>query len=134
MTQQRSALQDLFDRVLKSGKTETKFEGNETREGSYISGFKDQITTAALDIGGYVVHVGRTGYKLFSLAADTEGEHYTIEVRKGDEILLEATRQGASVTKNFGAEERHTGTDTTPEGEWVITKGKLPQELEVLPA
>jgi hypothetical protein len=134
MTEKRSPVQDLFDHVFKSGKIGTNFDADRRREGTYVNGFNNRIETATLEIAGYVVQAKRTEYKLFSLAGDTQGERYALEVCKGSEVVLEATRQGASSTKKFGAEERYIGTDTTPEGEWVVAKGTLPQELEALPA
>lgn len=134
MTEKRSPLQDLFDRTFKSGKIGTNFDADRQREGTYVKGFRNRVETATHEIAGYVVQAKQIAYELFSLTGDTQGERYALEVCRGDEVVLEATRKGASSTKKFGAEERYIGTEITPEGEWVVANGTLPQELEALPA
>jgi len=129
-----TSLKTLFDRVLAEGAREVTGHGDRTPEASYTRGFRDEITTATLELGGYQVVATQVGWLTMEPAADKNGTRYALKVCQGDKVVFEATREGASASTNFGEEERYTGTDTTPAGEWVVVQGELPKELELVPA
>jgi hypothetical protein len=116
-----SPVQALFERVLREGIQDQKDEADRKRDGTYISGFRDQITLAELKADEYIVQAKKVAWQTFSLYADGKA-------------VFEAAREGASTSKNFGAEERYVDTTRTSEGEWTVVQGKLPAEFEVVPA
>jgi hypothetical protein len=137
MTKDRnSLLQELLNRVLKEGKKEKdrEHESDRQSEGSYIRGFSNYTTVAVLETNGFTVRATQIDWKAFSPSADAEGVRHALKILKGEDAVFEATREGASTSKNFGYEESYTGTTDTPEGEWKITRGELPKELETVSA
>jgi hypothetical protein len=136
MTEQKSPLQELFDRALKEGKKEKdrEYQGDRQRAGSYVNGFKDFTTVAALQIKGFTVQATQVDWQTFNPGADKDGSRYVLKILKGTKVVLEATREGASTSKNFGYEERYIDTTQTPEGEWQVVQGEFPKKLQAVPA
>ena len=94
-----------------------------------ISGFRNETDIAVLKLKGHIVEVTRLAWRTYSPGADKNGTRFTLKVLKGERVLFEAKREGASSSQNFGAGEMYLGTTHESEGEWVVVKGKLPERL-----
>ena len=128
------SMQALFDRLFAEGKQETTSEADRELEGSYVNGYKNFITTSTLEHGGFTIVATTTKWMTMSPAADQDGTRYSFEVKRGDEVIFKASREGASTSKNFGAEERYIGDENFEAKDWLVGEGELPAELESIAA
>ena len=111
------------------GHAESSTDANRESEGSYVQGYRNDINTWETKRGGYVVRTKKVAWQMFNLAADTKGTRRVLEIVKDGKVVFQATQEGAGTKKNFGAEERYTGTDTIDAKEWQVEIGTVPFEL-----
>lgn len=123
----------LFRHLFAQGKQETEVDAARERDGSYVSGYRNATTTSTLERGGLTIVATQLKWMTMSPASDQDGIRYTFEVKQGDKTLFKATREGASKSKNFGAEEMYLGDENTPAKEWLVAEGELPAEFEPAP-
>jgi len=54
---------------------------------------------------------------------------FSLEIRKGEEIVFGAKRTGTGSITKLDVDETIIGTDTIEEGDWTPVKGAFPPEL-----
>lgn len=129
-----STLEHLYRLAMENGERKTDVKADRERDGTYVSGYRDDITTATLQHGRYQIKATEDEFQRFNLAADTKGTNFDLEVHEEDKIVLRAHRDGVNTVKRFGPEERYEGTERTEATAWEIKEGEIPSALELVPA
>ncbi len=124
----------LFRHLFAQGKQETEVDAARERDGSYVSGYRNATTASTLEKDGLTIVATKVVWSTMAPGTDKDGTRYTFEVKRGEETLYKATREGASKSVNFGAEEKYEGTDKFPAQDWQDVAGELPKELQLTPA
>ena len=116
------------------GEPKRSAEADRKSEGTYTNGFRNDIETWEARRGDHIVRAKKVEWQTFNLAADTRGARRVLEIVEGNKIVFQATEEGAGTRENFGAGERHIGTDQIAAKPWRVSLGEVPSQLEEVAA
>ena len=123
------ALQVLYESAFKRGTKSARIDADCKGSGPHASAFRDDVEMAVLTIGDFTTTASRAQYQHFNLKADIRGMRFSLEIRKGEEIVFGAKRTGTGSITKLDVDETIIGTDTIEEGDWTPVKGAFPPEL-----
>lgn len=117
------ACEQIWELALKDTQPVSSCNTDRKPEGSYVSGFRDDIETWTKVVQGGKICATKTAWQKFDLGKDEKGTRRSVELFDGDSVVFRATQEGAITTQKFGAEEHIEREDHTPACEWKIDEG-----------